>query len=567
MILFFLGLIITNLAVFAELLGLDKNPGSWGKARTALFIVGCLIILWAVVYYRSADRVDALIRSFLGRLFTWMEVNQYTANLLSFFRKNGFTLPIVFFVVVIYVWFISSGTWTNWVSPTHYYANLARGFQLGHLFIPTQPDQRLSELPNPYDPSARVGIDAPLDITYYNGRYYLYWGPVPALILLAVQPLVHGRVGDLQLVFGFICGIFLAQFFILIIVWNRFFHRHPKWMLAFSIFLAGLVSPVTFMLNNYRGARIYEAAISGGQFFFVSGLLFIIVSLNSSLPSRWKLSLAGIFFALAIGTRLVLFIPVGIIAVLTALWVFKSNSGLPQKIFNLFMFIFPLVLGFASLGWYNWARFGSFTESGLYYQLAGYYVQKNFPDLFKPIYIYQNIYNYLISPFRLEAQFPFAYVEYGNSKAVFSSYRLPSLYTSQQITGLFYTVPFVVFSIIPFLALLSTRIKKQSRMAFATGNDGHLYNRIILALGASFLSAFGFLTLYFWTAMRYIEEFMPALIMLSVIGFWQGNQMLADKPVLRKYFSSFGFGLAAISIVMSNLIAISINDLRFLFIK
>lgn len=567
MILFILGLIIANLAVFAELLGLDKNPGSWGKARTALFIVGCLIILWAVVYYRSADRIDAMIRSFLGRLVAWMEVNQYAANLLGFFRKNGFTLPIVFFVVVIYVWFISSGTWTNWVSPTHYYANLARGFQLGHLFIPTRPDQRLSELPNPYDPSARVGIDAPLDITYYHGRYYLYWGPVPAVILLAVQPLVHGRVGDLQLVFGFICGIFLAQFFILIFVWNRFFQRHPKWMLAFSIFLAGLVSPVTFMLNNFRGARIYEAAISGGQLFFMGGLLLIITSLNVSLPSRWKLLLAGIFLALAIGTRLFLFIPVGVIAAINVFWILKSRTELSRKALNLFMFGFPLVLGFACLGWYNWARFGSVTESGLYYQLAGNNIQKNYPDLIKPIYIYQNFYNYLMSPFRLDAQFPFAYVEYGNNKAVFSSYHLPSLYTSQQITGLFYTVPFVVFSIIPVLTLLFARFKKLPAAAFAIGVDDYVYNWVIIVLGASFLLAFGFLTTFFWTAMRYMEDFMPALIMLSVIGFWQGHQMLADKPVLRKYFTSFGFVLAIISIVMSNLIAISINDLRFLFIN
>ncbi|HET7144407.1 MAG TPA: hypothetical protein VFI68_10340 [Anaerolineales bacterium] len=371
----------------------------------------------------------------------------------------------------------------------------------------------------------------------------------------------------MQLVFGFICGIFLAQFFILIIVWNRFFHRHPKWMLAFSIFLTGLVSPVTFMLNNYRGARIYEAAISGGQFFFMGGLLLIITSLNVSLPSRWKLLLAGIFLALAIGTRLFLFIPVGVIAAINVFWILKSRTELSRKTLNLFMFGFPLVLGVACLGWYNWARFGSVTESGLYYQLAGNNIQKNYPDLIKPIYIYQNFYNYLMSPFRLEAQFPFAYVEYGNSKAIFSSYRLPSLYTSQQITGIFYTVPFVVFSIIPFLALLPTHFKKLPAAAFAIGLDDYTYKWVILVLSASFLFAFGFLTTFFWTAMRYMEDFMPSLIMLSVIGFWQGYQRLAGKPALRKYFTSFGFVLAIISIVISNLIAISINDLRFLFIN
>src|SRR3990172_3306037 len=121
----------------------------------------------------------------------------------------------------------------------------------------------------------------------------------------------------------------------------------------------------------------------------MGGLLFILTSLGSKSPAGWRLLLAGIFFALAIGTRLFLFIPVGVLAALTAFWIFKSNTDLSRKVINLFLLVFPVVLGFACLGWYNWARFGSITESGLYYQLAGNYIQENYPELIKPIYIYQ----------------------------------------------------------------------------------------------------------------------------------------------------------------------------------
>lgn len=567
MLLFFSGLIISGIAVFAAALGLDKNPGGWGRVRVFMFIVGLFLMLCAGIYYRYADQFSPIVRHSLGRFTSWMEANRISASLLRFFRRYGFTFPVAVFVILVYIWFVSSGTWTNWVSPTRYYADLVRGFQRGKLFIPDEPDPRLAELLNPYDPSERAGTDAPIDITYYKGRYYLYWGPVPALILLAIRPIVYGRVGDLQLVFGFVCGIFLAQFFIIIFIWDRFFCRHPKWMLALSIVLAGVAGPVLFMLNNFRGARIYEASISGGQFFLMGGLLFIFIALGRKLPSNWDLFLAGIFFALAIGSRLSLFIPIGVITAISAFWILKSNINLSQKASNLFVLGFPLFFCFVCLGWYNWARFGSITESGLYYQLAGGYIQKNYPDLIKPIYIVQNLYNYLLSPFRIETQFPFAHVEYGNSKAIFSSYRLPSLYNSQQITGLFYIAPFVVFSVIPPLALLFPCFKKATVTSIENDSDTYTYKWIILVLSASFLSAFGFLTLFFWAAMRYIEDFMPSLVILSVIGFWQGYQIFTDKPALKKYFISFGLALAIISIVMSSLIAISINDLRFAFIK
>jgi hypothetical protein len=43
--------------------------------------------------------------------------------------------------------------------------------------------------------------------------------------------------------------------------------------------------------------------------------------------------------------------------------------------------------------------------------------------------------------------------------------------------------------------------------------------------------------------------------------------MLAGKPGLRKCHTIFGVVLAVISIVMSGLAAISINDLRFVLIQ
>ena len=65
-----------------------------------------------------------------------------------------------------------------------------------------EPRRRCSPRPNPFDPAWR-----PLwywDASLYGGHYYLYWGPVPALLLAGWKTLfrVHARVGDQFVVFA-----------------------------------------------------------------------------------------------------------------------------------------------------------------------------------------------------------------------------------------------------------------------------------------------------------------------------------------------------------------------------
>jgi hypothetical protein len=90
---------------------------------------------------------------------------------------------------------------------------------------------------------------------------------------------------------------------------------------------------------------------------------------------------------------------------------------------------------------------------------------------------------------------------------------------------------------------------------------------VIAALGGSFLAAFGFLMVFFWAAMRYMEDFMPSLITLSVIGFWFGCHYLSKRPVESRWFIALGVLLAVVSISISTLLAISINDARFILVR
>ncbi len=68
-----------------------------------------------------------------------------------------------------------------------YYNLLVRGFRAGQLSLKKEVPPGLAQLADPYDPTANaIYRAAPYrlhDLSYYNGRLYLYWGVTPALIL------------------------------------------------------------------------------------------------------------------------------------------------------------------------------------------------------------------------------------------------------------------------------------------------------------------------------------------------------------------------------------------------
>jgi hypothetical protein len=102
----------------------------------------------------------------------------------------------------------------------------------------------------------------------------------------------------------------------------------------------------------------------------------------------------------------------------------------------------PLFLGAAGFAWYNWARFGSFLETGFTYQLAAPYLQKHLNELFLPGYFFQNLYHYLFHPFAVRESFPFLYPMRGRFEGIFSWQGLPELYTAQAVTGFLCALPF-----------------------------------------------------------------------------------------------------------------------------
>ncbi len=466
--------------------------------------------------------------------------------------KNYFPpATAVVLVLLIYVGFVSGGHWTRWPKTSDYYDQLATSFQHGQLALLTKPDPALLALQNPYNPEQRTNIPFVMDASLYKGRYYLYFGPMPPLILAIIKFLVPLEISDQYLVFFFITGIFILQSFLLVKIRRRFFDNLPDWMDAIAILAAGLIGPFTRMLVH---PWIYEAALSGGQFFFLAGLTSAFLAFErAKVNNRWLLA-AGILWACAVGTRITQLFAIAFMGL--AILVFVLRNALQTKSYStavrsIGMLAVPLAGAGIALAWYNYARFGSIFEFGLYYQLA-YNLQSFYHTMFLRGYIPQNLYNYFLNPFSLSGSFPFLIPQNGNKTPLFSSYSLPRPYVIDGvITGLINASPFIIFAVVPVFHLVVSWVSKNE----IKSSDENFLQWMNASLIGSFLASFIPLMMFFYAATRYEADFMPSLSMLAVIGFWEICASAKNKKRLQSLWFFAGAWLAIISVIINTVIA------------
>lgn len=98
------------------------------------------------------------------------------------------------------------------------YAELAKSFTQGKLYLSEDPPDYLKTLDDPYDKGSRdemekqTGQKYLFDVAYYDGHYYVYFGVVPVLLFYLPFYLLAGSnfptaIGVLIMAILFIIGI------------------------------------------------------------------------------------------------------------------------------------------------------------------------------------------------------------------------------------------------------------------------------------------------------------------------------------------------------------------------
>ena len=180
-----------------------------------------------------------------------------------------------------------------------YYDDLGRAFAGGHLYLPVQPSPKLLALPDPYDPSIDRSLKRP-DMVLFRGRYYLYFGAGPAVLLFAPwRLLTHHDLPENFALFLLCLGGFLFSCGALFRILHLANVRPGPLLTAVLPLALGLCQGALFLLNR---AAVYEIAIGGGYFCIAAAMFFLVQGMRASRGALWYAA-AGLMFGFAIACR------------------------------------------------------------------------------------------------------------------------------------------------------------------------------------------------------------------------------------------------------------------------
>jgi hypothetical protein len=98
--------------------------------------------------------------------------------------QRGILGAVCALVIGVYAYTAHSGflVSTSLNAADTYYNLLVQGFRAGQLSLKKEAPPGLAQLADPYDrtANARYGV---LDLSYYKGKFYLYFGITPAVML------------------------------------------------------------------------------------------------------------------------------------------------------------------------------------------------------------------------------------------------------------------------------------------------------------------------------------------------------------------------------------------------
>jgi len=438
-------------------------------------------------------------------------------------------------VELLYVFVISAGQLTHWPNVTNYVNDLAEGFRHWHLHLATEPPAALLAKPNPFDP-ANAGYWL-WDASLHGGHYYLYWGPVPALLLAAVKTLLRlsTAVGDQHVVFWLTTLQLVAGTLLVERAGRLLYDRTPLALEVAAIVAIGCANPI---LYNLARPAVYEAAIVGGQAFLLLGMLFALDAVAAPTLRPGRLLAAGAAWAAAFGCRMSVGPTVALLAAVTLLGMVAGKSDRRRRLLSSALWLgTPLALGLGLFLLYNRLRFDGWFDFGQGHQLT--WIKLGVGEQF----VGTNIRTYVGRPPVFSCRFPFAYtLQDIGARAFPPGYKLPEGYfVYEPVAGVFPTVP---WSWLAPVALFGAARAIWRTKAFSPRS---------WAVAATAIAATTALVadLVLATATnRYLGDVVGAVALLGALGAFTAHEWLATRPRLRWVALAVALALALATLAL-----------------
>ncbi len=413
------------------------------------------------------------------------------------------------------------------------YYKLVDAFREGHLYLDQEVPRGLSEMDNPYDFAARYYNDVSSadywDHSYFNGRFYVYFGVVPALLLYLPYNLVTG--GDLPNYIAVYVLALLLMAGVFYLLWQMIkkWFAHTPFLLY--LLLAAVFPPVAAIGYAINKPDLYIVPILSGVMFAVWGLAFWLSAEEKKdgetrLVSH-RLAAGSLCVALTAGCRPQLLLAIGLGVIL--FWnsafgqrkLFSKNSIRQTTAVCLPFFIVAL-----GIMWYNFARFGSPFDFGASYNLT---TNDMTHRGFVAGRIGLGLFSYLFQPVSVNGVFPFLHDF--DASTVYQGLTL----TEKMIGGVFWLFPVLLFGLYGVCRGRLFKEKRVHRMAVYS-----VLAAVVIVVADTQMA--GLLT-------RYFVDFVWLLLLAAVMTVLALYENKKDMAAERKKVLAVSVTLGLVSLV------------------
>jgi len=391
----------------------------------------------------------------------------------------------------------------------NYYNLLVQSFRAGQLNLKKEVPPVLAQLADPYAPSAYASYREEVgDMSYYKGKLYLYFGVTPAVLLFWPYAALTGHYLLQRNAVVIFCLVgFLVSVGLLWALWRRYFAEVNVWVVAAGALALGLATSTPIFLEQ---CKVNEVPIGCGYALTMLALAAIWKALHESERRCWWLAAASVTYGLAVGARPdLLFGAVILLVPVAQAWRER------QKVWPLLLAaVVPVAIIGLGLLIYNFLRFDSPFEFGWRYQLVG--MRQDTGSPFYPRYLWFNFRLYFLEPARWGSRFPFVHEIIVPPEP------------AGHVGGLERT--FGVLSNVPLVWLaLAVPLGWRGRSAQARSVLCGFLAAVAVLFGLGSLT----ISLLAFAEGRYEMEFLPALVLLAVIGMLSLERTLADRSAWR----------------------------------
>ena len=319
----------------------------------------------------------------------------------------------------------------------HQYFELVVALSEGHVWLNQTPSQELIAMSNPYDTAARVqlGVDYLWDHAYYDGKYYVYFGVLPALVFHLPYYLLTGQ--ELPNAAGIAVSISMFSIGLVLLIkaiMDRWFPHSSAYHFLACYFIAYLSS---WVMQCARTPYLYVLPIALSLALVVWGLYFWIKAISSE-KIRLLPGIAGSFCMSAVLLCRPQFLAFSILGIFLALDIVVLGKGnRKSNIVRVLALLAPYIIIGVAAGGYNYARFGSALDFGANYNLTSNdMTHRGFEAGRIPL----GLFSYLVQPPSIDLLSP-----------VFDEVSVASSYYGNTITQ---TMHGGVFALLPVLCLV-----------------------------------------------------------------------------------------------------------------